>query len=199
MCIMKQNVEFCFMEYEQLESIILRDYNGQRKYLNHAERKRFLANSAKLSPDKRAFCRVLHYTGCRISEALALTPDSIDLSEGVILIETLKRRRKAVYRVVPVPKPLLLELAKLSSEPRFFDFSRTTAWRVVKEVMDKSGIEGTHATTKGLRHGFGVAHATQKTPLNLIQRWLGHASSDTTKIYLNAVGKEERDFAKRLW
>ena len=196
---MKQNVEFCFMEYEQLESLILRNYNGQRKYLNQIERKRFLANAAKLPPDKKAFCRVLHYTGCRISEALALTPYSIDLSEGVILIETLKRRRKAVFRVVPVPKALLLELSQLSSEEGFFDFSRTTAWRVVKEVMKQSAIEGTQATTKGLRHGFGVAHATQKTPLNLIQRWLGHASSDTTKIYLDAVGKEERDFAKRLW
>lgn len=182
-----------------MESLILRDGSGQRKYLNEAERKRFLEKSGTLPDDKRAFCHVLHYTGCRISEALALKPQSIDLSEGVLLFETLKRRQRAVYRVVPVPKELLLELTKLSESSQLFDFSRTTAWRIVKEVMTLSGIHGTHATTKGLRHGFGVAHATQKTPLNLIQRWLGHASSDTTQIYMDAVGKEERNFAKQLW
>ena len=32
-----------------------------------------------------------------------------------------------------------------------------------------------------------------------IQRWLGHARAETTAIYLEVAGAEEKDFAKSLW
>jgi len=35
-------------------------------------------------------------------------------------------------------------------------------------------------------------------PLNLIQRWMGHSRIETTAIYANAVGDEERALAKRM-
>lgn len=56
-----------------------------------------------------------------------------------------------------------------------------------------------HATPKGLRHGFGVAAVQSGVPLNLVQRWLGHAKLETTAIYTNAIGDEERAIAARLW
>jgi integrase/recombinase XerD len=36
-------------------------------------------------------------------------------------------------------------------------------------------------------------------PLNLVQRWMGHAQLSTTAIYAEAMGKEERDIAARMW
>jgi integrase/recombinase XerD len=39
---------------------------------------------------------------------LALTVDRVDLSGGVLVIESLKKRRIGIYRAVPVP-PALLE------------------------------------------------------------------------------------------
>ena len=52
----------------------LYDMRGQRKYLTEHERDRFL-NAARSAPTPdRAFCEILAYTGCRLSEALALTP-----------------------------------------------------------------------------------------------------------------------------
>ena len=37
-------------------------------------------------------------------------------------------------------------------------------------------------------------------PLNLVQKWLGHAQlTTTTAIYADAVGAEEKDIAKRVW
>ncbi len=92
------------MGNKRLEPLILRDRNGQRKYLNQTEREVFRMNIQKLPPKQRAFCLVLYYTGCRISEALALTSDSLDFSDGIIVFETLKRRRSGVYRVIPVPE-----------------------------------------------------------------------------------------------
>ena len=36
-------------------------------------------------------------------------------------------------------------------------------------------------------------------PLNLVQKWLGHAQLTTTAIYANAVGAEEKTIAQRMW
>jgi integrase len=58
----------------------LHDQHGHRKYLTPAERDAFLkaADDAEVR-EVRTFCATLAYTGCRISEALALTADRIDL------------------------------------------------------------------------------------------------------------------------
>jgi integrase/recombinase XerD len=77
--------------------------------------------------------------------------------------------------------------------------------------------------SKGLRHGFGVAAVTHLPhtqrpdtlavadrpselsrytagiPLNLVQKWLGHAQLTTTAIYADAIGAEEKDIARRMW
>ena len=58
---------------------------------------------------------------------------------------------------------------------------------------------GIHATPKGLRHGFGLHAIRSGVPINLVQRWLGHASMTTTAIYLQAMGTEEREIAARMW
>ena len=54
--------------------------DGQRKYLTPDERRDFIA-AAKVHPDTsaRTFCLTLAYTGCRISEALQLDYQRIDL------------------------------------------------------------------------------------------------------------------------
>src|ERR1044071_3936210 len=71
---------------------------------------------------------------------------------------------------------------------------------LVKVVMREASIaEGPHMTPKGLRHSFGIHAIRSGVPLNLVQRWLGHASMTTTAIYLDALGEEEREIAARMW
>ena len=110
---------------------------------------------------------MLFLAGCRISEALALTPEHIDISSGVIVFESLKKRKKGIFRAVPIPPSLIdaLDLvhnirkkknSRAKQDP-IWSWSRISAWRYVKEVMDQAGIgQGAWATPKGLRHGFGV-------------------------------------------
>jgi integrase len=74
-----------------------------------------------------------------------------------------------------------------------------TGYRRIREVMLEAGIRGSYATPKGLRHGFGVRAIQAQVPLNLVQRWLGHADIKTTAIYTNAMGPEEREIASRMW
>jgi integrase/recombinase XerD len=44
-----------------------------------------------------------------------------------------------------------------------------------------------------------VAAVSAGVPLNLVQKWLGHAQLTTTAIYADAVGEEEQNIAARMW
>jgi integrase len=185
--------------------------DGSRKYLTREERTAFLAASRHFPSDVETFCHVLAYGGCRLAEALALTADRVDLKTHSLTFETLKKRKRGIYRVVPVPPELATMLDHVHDLRRaqrrrdrgrdvhLWEWSPVTAWRKVKAVMDAAGITGYHASPKGLRHGFGVAAVQASIPLNLVQRWLGHAQLSTTAIYAEAMGKEERDIAARMW
>ncbi len=178
----------------------IHDAAGRRKYLNSDERSRLLAAADCLAPRMRALCYVLAFVGCRVSEALALTAHQVDVECLSLTIKTLKRRR-CVFRTVPVPQPIIDMLRVLPNGEggRFWPMHRVTAWRAVKATMHRAGIIGPMACPKGLRHGFGIRAAGRSVPTNLIQRWMGHASPVTTAIYLDAVGLEEREFASRMW
>ena len=188
----------------------LYDTDGLRLYLNDEERRAFYTAAMKQPGELRTLCHTLHDTGVRISEALALRPSKVDLSEKALLIRSLKKREKILYRAIPVQDSYLdtLELVygikdaqKRKQRKPLWHWSRVHAWRHVKGVMDKAGIDTTmpHATPKGLRHGFAIHALSKEVPLNMVSKWLGHADLKTTAIYLNAVGIEQRDFASRMW
>ena len=86
-----------------LAGMSLHGSTGGRKYLNAAERRRFMKAAAGAEPNTRLFCLVLGWSGARISEVLALTPAAIDIESGVASIETLKRRKRGIVRQVPFP------------------------------------------------------------------------------------------------
>jgi integrase/recombinase XerD len=189
----------------------LYDAGGQRKYLTAAEREAFLAAAQHAPREVRTFCLVLAYTGCRISEALALTADRVDLAAHTITFETLKKRRRGVYRAVPVPPAvtdalnLVHAIREAQTRPNgrkatpLWTFSRTSAWRYVQQVMNRARLTGPQASPKGLRHGFGVQAVSAGIPLNMVQKWLGHAQLSTTAIYADAVGAEEHQIMEKMW
>lgn len=190
--------------------LTLYDLTGSRKYLNGAERGRFVLAANEQCPEVRLFCLTLYLTGGRISEVLALTADAIDLEAGTASLATLKRRKRGIVRQVPLPAWLLAELDQTfairasqrcgsEARQRIWRWSRTTAWRRVKAVMTRAEITGLPAMPKGLRHSFGVNAFQSLVPPHLIQRWLGHASLRTTSIYGDVMGADERMFAERMW
>ena len=178
------------------------DADGRRKYLTRDEGKKFLRSITELPPERTLFCLVIFYTGCRISEALNLTRLSVDSELCVIMIRSLKKRDREETRRVPVPEFIskgLMELGEKDDSERLWNFSRTTAWRIVKSVMQTAGLSGIHATSKGLRHAFGVRGAMEQIPINIIQNWLGHSDIATTAIYLGVRDEEERELIERTW
>ncbi|MHA6721296.1 tyrosine-type recombinase/integrase [Sphingomonas sp. RS6] len=177
---------------------------GNRKYLTSNEIAAFNESTRKFPLDVRSFCLTIAYTGCRISEALALTAANIDFEAKSLIVKCLKKRGKTVYRGIPLPDALLDLLARLvrqidEPERRLWPWSRMTGYRRIREVMDHAGIAGDHASPKGLRHGFAVRAIQANVPLTMVQRWLGHADIKTTAIYTSAMGAEERNLAARMW
>lgn len=192
----------------------LHDNNGLRLYLNNKERQSFLSASTGEKREVKAFCHALALTGCRVSEALQITPRRVDFSEKTITFRTLKQRReKPVFRSVPVPDELLEMLNNIYGiqeiqrrgnskelDTPIFTWTRPWAWAIVKRVMGNSAIaDGPHKTAKGLRHGYGVHAVKNGVQLHMLSKWLGHAKLENTAIYAQALGEEEREIAARMW
>ncbi|MES9974455.1 MAG: site-specific integrase [Candidatus Thiodiazotropha sp.] len=200
---------------------------GDRLYMDEDERRRFLVATTTLDNiPHRMFCEVLHWTGCRISEALALTPRQVNTEKRVIRFRTLKKRKRTrqgelkgpVFRDVPIPKELavsldlVFEIRKIRKTGKGVDLplwpnqsdckrsmDRSTGWRVVKRVLDAAGIQGPQATPKGFRHGFAVAMILGGLDYRILQQRLGHEQSTTTAIYLQVVGHEAHDMQMDAW
>ena len=179
---------------------------GLRKYLTPDERGAFIAAAKSLkSRPARSYCLTLALTGARISEPLEVTPLHLDAVAKTLTLRTLKRR-KLVHRSIPVPDDLL-EMIELIHDTRnrkhadqpLWPVDRATAHRWVKEAMSLAGLVGPHASAKGLRHGFAIAALEKNVPLNIVSRWLGHSNLQTTAIYANFSGREERNLAARMW
>lgn len=175
--------------------------HGQRKYLDDHERNAFLIAVENLPPDERMFCLTLFWTGCRISEALALNPYQVAWHEQMVVFRTLKQRGAVVHRHVPVPAMFMNELCAIVDklEDRFWPWTRKQGWRIVKNVMREANIEGPQATARGLRHAFGVHAIRSGVPLNKIQKWMGHSDISITAIYTDVVGVEEIELAALMW
>lgn len=195
----------------------LHDTAGHRLYLNAEERAAFLAMARRRPARDRTLCETLHFTGCRPSELVEITPARVDLAGGTVTIRSLKKRRdasgasKIVFRSVPVPPDYLdtlntahcireAQTSRRRARAPIWPLSRVRIGQIVKGIMTEAGIpDAPHRSPKGLRHGFGINATVNGVPLHMLQRWMGHAQLSTTAIYADAVGREEQDIAARMW
>ncbi len=174
--------------------------------MNTEERMRFIQAANKQSPEIKAFCFTLFFTGCRLSEARELRFSSVQTTDRLISFRSLKKRDKHHIREVPIPSELIACLDQLHGDQDQFvwgkdgqKISRVTAYRWIKNVTNQAEIFGTQACPKGLRHSYGIHAVRSGVQLHMLQKWMGHADISTTAIYANAVGKEELEIADRMW
>ena len=188
-------------------ALTLRDSFGQRKYIIQEERHRFQEVALTKELETKTLCLLLLWTGARIGEIQALTSANIDVANNSIVIRTLKQRRKKVFREIPISEPLMSLVVKflnmrqgnISQTQSIWSWSKRTSQRRLKSVMIEADIRGIHACAKGLRHSFAVHCVLCKIPLTTVQKWMGHVYLDTTAVYLNIIGQEERTLAARIW
>lgn len=147
-----------------------------------------------LASRDRALLEVLYGTGARISEAIGLDLDDLDLDEGAVLL----RGKGGKQRMVPLgsfaiaavrdyltaSRPALVSKA----EPAVFlnarggRLSRQSAWTVLNKAAERAGIK-TDVSPHTLRHSFATHLLDGGADVRVVQELLGHASVTTTQIY----------------
>ena len=112
------------------------------------------------------------------------------------------------YRTLPLRSDFIRELAKLTNstpEKKLFPFTRQWAWDFLTNAGLAAGVsvqeDGRTRPIRPhvLRHSFAVAWMKARGDPTRLQRWLGHASFDTTQIYLQFSPDDLRDEYQRLF
>lgn len=83
--------------------------------------------------------------------------------------------------------------------PALENIGAGTVFTYVKAIMMAANVSAAQAMPKAARHTFGVGAVQNIVGLNMVQHWMGHARIETTAIYADVIGKEERALARRTW
>lgn len=166
---------------------------GQGKVLNNLELEQLFQWGFTNNRDRCLFSICLH-TGCRISEALALTVKDIRNNQITLRKNITKGKKKT--RSIPINDKLKAILLAYLQEynPKTYLFpshhnartqgqlTRSAADLLLKQAIKRIGVEGvsTHSfrrTALTQMHNAGV-------PLKVIQKISGHSSLSTLQHYL---------------
>ncbi|HSK55356.1 MAG TPA: site-specific tyrosine recombinase XerD [Jiangellales bacterium] len=154
------------------------------------------AGEGPLPVRDRALLEVLYGTGARISEAVGLDRDDLDISSGAVRL----RGKGGKERVVPVgtyalqaveaylvrARPVLAAAGRgtpaLLLNSRGGRLSRQSAWTVLRTAAGRAGVRGT-VSPHTLRHSFATHLIEGGADVRVVQELLGHASVTTTQVY----------------
>lgn len=144
----------------------------------------------------RALLEVLYGTGARISEAVGLAIDDLDLTERTVLLRGKggKHRRvplgsfaaRAVEGYLVGARPALA--ANGRGTPRVFlnarggPLSRQSAWEILQKAAERAGL-ASGISPHTLRHSFATHLMEGGADVRVVQELLGHSSVTTTQIY----------------
>jgi integrase/recombinase XerD len=144
----------------------------------------------------RALLELLYGTGARISEAVGLAVDDVDLAEGVAvlhgkggkdrLVPLGQYARDAITAYLVRGRPALAAAGRgtplLFLNNRGGGLSRQGAWLVLRAAVDRAGITAA-VSPHTLRHSFATHLLDGGADVRVVQELLGHASVTTTQVY----------------
>ena len=146
----------------------------------------------------RALIVVLYRAGLRVSEALGIMPKDLDSEAYSIRILHGKGDQArtvgldaGAWAILQLWLERRTALGMTGRQPVFCTLKggkMTTSYvrNLMPRLARKAGI-WKRVHPHGLRHTFAYELAAEKTPINLIQAQLGHASLSTTNRYLNRL------------
>ena len=144
----------------------------------------------------RALLELLYASGARISEAVGLDVDDVDLDDLSVLL----RGKGGKERVVPFGGPAgealasylvrgrrVLSAAGAGSSAMFLNarggrLSRQSAWTVLVRAAERAGVTA-EVSPHTLRHSFATHLIDGGADVRIVQELLGHASVTTTQVY----------------
>jgi len=148
----------------------------------------------------RALLELLYGTGARISEAVGLAVDDLDLAGAAVRLAGKGGKERVVpvgsYAVTAVQDYLVRARPALAvASPRggrgggalFLNarggpLSRQSAWSILRTAAERAGISA-ELSPHTLRHSFATHLLDGGADVRVVQELLGHASVTTTQVY----------------
>jgi integrase/recombinase XerD len=145
----------------------------------------------------RALLEFLYGAGARISEAVGLDVDDLDMTSGLVRL----RGKGSKERIAPIGSyardAVSAYLVRTRSElarrgrggPALFlplhggRLTRQGAWGILKAAADRAGLPPERVSPHTLRHSFATHLLDGGADVRVVQELLGHASVSTTQIY----------------
>jgi len=154
----------------------------------------------------RALLEVLYGCGARISEAVGLDVDDVDLETGSVRLLGKGRKERIVplgsYAVEAVRAYLVRArppfAAAGTGTPALFlntrggRLSRQSAWTVLRAAAERARVSG-EISPHTLRHSFATHLLDGGADVRVVQELLGHASVTTTQIYTLVTAERLRE------
>ena len=158
----------------------------------------------------KAILETFYATGMRVSEAVNLKVDSVNLDIGFLrcigkgnkerIIPLGTKAISSIKRYLKISRPLLLK--KKESEFLFLNrfgkkISRQSLWKLVKKYANQARIKKP-MRPHILRHSFATHLLERGADLRSVQEMLGHANISTTQIYTH-INKERLKTIHRMF
>jgi site-specific recombinase XerD len=171
------------------------------KYLDQAQLEELFAAARKASARDRLLVTLLYRYGLRISEALGLRTEDIDIRRGEIRVVGLKGGATRVYAIGRDIAPLF---RKIVAPGRFLfasreseRLSRSQAWLRVKALMREAGIPSSYGP-HALRHSLAVHMLDAGLRLEHVKDALRHASIRSTEVYADLSSGARAEYTRRM-
>jgi integrase/recombinase XerD len=158
------------------------------------------------TPLEHALVEVLYTTGCRIGEVYRLNRNSIDWESRSIIVRGKGDKEREVYFSIKCA----IWLRKYLRERRDNDIALFVTERmphrmsiaqmryVLKRVAKRAGLEVPVYPHK-LRHSYATHLLNNGAPLEVIQSFLGHEKTETTRIYAQLSGERRRELYRKYF
>ncbi len=144
----------------------------------------------------RALLELLYGSGARISEAVGLDVDDLDLAHGAVRLTGKGSKQRVVpfgaYAAEALQAYLVRSRPTLAAAGRGVPavfcnsrggrLSRQSAWTVLQRAAERAGVS-VEVSPHTLRHSFATHLLDGGADVRVVQELLGHASVTTTQVY----------------
>ncbi|MFL9458097.1 tyrosine-type recombinase/integrase [Tolypothrix bouteillei VB521301_2] len=170
--------------------------NGQGAILTNEEL-RLLFTEGFTNPRDRALFGICLFTGCRVSEALAL--QTTDIKGGTLTFRKSTTKGKLKTRVVDVQPGLAAMLAEYQPKPGALfpgmrgvteHLTRFAADKILKDACNRVGLTG--VSTHSFRRTALTQMSSAGVPLRHIQEISGHNDLGTLQRYLEVTPEQRK-------
>lgn len=154
----------------------------------------------------KALLELLYGTGARISEAVGLDIDDVDMDAGIVRLEGKGGKQRLVPLGSYAKEALTAYLVrgrgtfsgKGKGTPAIFlnqrgsRLSRQSAWSILRAAAERANLTG-HLSPHTLRHSFATHLLEGGADVRVVQELLGHASVTTTQVYTLVTVQQLRE------